>query len=51
MALNASEMWSDDIEIAFFSNKLQKIAQRLWASPQNPVICLGYTIQSTLFPT
>ena len=29
-------MWSNGIEIAFFSKKLQKIAQRLGALPPNP---------------
>ena len=33
MALNTCDMWFTDIKIAFFSKKLQKIAQRLGASP------------------
>ena len=35
MALNTCEMWSNGDE-AFFSKKLQKIAQRLGASPPDP---------------
>ena len=36
MALNTSEMWSNGIKIAFFSKNLQKIVQRLGASPPDP---------------
>ena len=36
MALNTCEMWSIGIKIAFFPKKLQKIAQRLGASPPDP---------------
>ena len=58
MALNMSEMWFNGIKIAFFSKKLQKIAQQLGSSPPDPqslrplgtpppdppsVICLSYT--------
>ena len=32
MALNICEMWFNGIKIAFFSKKLQKIAQQLGAS-------------------
>ena len=55
---NMCEMWSNGIKIAFFSKKLQKIAQQLGALPPDPhslrplgapppdppsVICLSYT--------
>ena len=36
MALNMCEMWINGIKIAFFSKKLQKIAQQLGASPPDP---------------
>ena len=36
MAMNTCKMWSNGIKIAFFSKKLQKIAQRLVASPPDP---------------
>ena len=36
MALNMCEMWFNGIKIAFFSKKLQKIAQQLGASPPDP---------------
>ena len=36
MARNTSEMLSNGINIAFFSKKLQKIAQRLGAGPPAP---------------
>ena len=36
MALNMCEMWFNGIKIAFFSKKLQKIAQQLGASPPKP---------------
>ena len=36
MALNICEMWSNCIKIAFFSKKLQKIAQRQEAGPPDP---------------
>ena len=36
MALNMCEMWSNGIKIAFFSQKLQKIAQQLGASLSDP---------------
>ena len=36
MGLNTCEMWFNDIKIAFFSKKLQKIAQRLGASLPDP---------------
>ena len=36
MALNTCEMRFNDIKIAFFHKKLQKIAQRLGLCPQTP---------------
>ena len=36
MALNMRKMWFNGIKIAFFSKKLQKIAQPLGASPPYP---------------
>ena len=36
MALNMCEMWFNGIKIAFFSKKLQKIAQQMGASPPDP---------------
>ena len=36
MALNMYEMWFNGIKNAFFSKKLQKIAQQLGASPPDP---------------
>ena len=42
MALNTCEMWFNGIKIAFFSKKLQKIAQRLGASPQTPKASGGW---------
>ena len=33
MARNTYEMWSCAVKIAFFSKKLQKLVQRLGASP------------------
>ena len=36
MALNTCKMWFNGIKIAFFSKKLQKIAQRLGAGPPVP---------------
>ena len=36
MALNTCEMWSNGVKTAFVSKKLQKIAQRLGASPPDP---------------
>ena len=36
MALNMCEMWFNGIKIAFFSKKLQKIAQQLGALPPDP---------------
>ena len=38
MALNMCEMWFNGIKIAFFSKKLQKIAQQLGASPPDPKV-------------
>ena len=43
MALNMCEVWFNGIKIAFFTKKLQKIAQQQGASPQTPVIRLSYT--------
>ena len=45
MALNMRETWPNGIKIAFFSKKLQKIAQQLGALPPDPpsVIRLSYT--------
>ena len=36
MALNMCEVWFNGIKIAFFSKKLQKIAQQLEALPTDP---------------
>ena len=36
MALNMCKMWFNGIKIAFFSKKLQKIAQQLGAKPPDP---------------
>ena len=36
MAVNTCEMWSNGIKIAFFFQKLIKIAQRLGALPPDP---------------
>ena len=36
MARNTCEMWFNGIKIAFFSKKVQKIAQRQKASPPDP---------------
>ena len=36
MALNMCEVWFNGIKIAFFSKKLQKIAQQQGASPPDP---------------
>ena len=44
MALNTCEMRSNGIKIAFFSQKLRKIAQRL--CPQTPV-CDTFDLQYT----
>ena len=38
MALNWCELWSKGIKIAFFSEKLQKIVQRLRALTQTLII-------------
>ena len=45
MALNMCEMCFSGIKVAYFSKKLQKIAQQLGASPPDPpsVIRLSYT--------
>ena len=47
-----NEMWSNGYKIAFFSKKLQKIAQRLGASPPDPqsVKHLSYTGFLYTFP-
>ena len=52
MALNMWEMWFNGIKIAFFSKKLQKIAQQLGASPPDPpsVLRLSYTDFLKTFP-
>ena len=36
MALNMCKVWFNGIKIAFFSKKLQKIAQQQGASPSDP---------------
>ena len=36
MVLNMCEVWFNGIKIAFFTKKLQKIAQQLGASPPDP---------------
>ena len=40
MALNACEMWTSGIKIAFFSKKLQKLAQR-----QTPIASRGWGLR------
>ena len=46
MALNTCEMWSNGIKIAFFSKKLQKIAQWLGLRSQTSV-CDTFELQYT----
>ena len=41
MVLNTCEMWSNGIKMAFFFQKLIKIAQRLGALPPDPHIAFG----------
>ena len=52
MALNTCEIRFNGIKIAFFSKKLQKIAQHLGAKPPDPlsVIRLSYTGFLKMFP-